>query len=158
VKVATQESTAQHADQWDHREVEAIEHLVNTLDIVGLGFTSRTFGADPAHAALVMNAQTVDLFAIRGTSHEACIKHSKQFLLSPRRRTLLISRDRDNNPWRRRFGSFLEPEPPKLDIEQKFTDPSSGLLHLGYRQLLDIFQQSHAVGALQGAISAELAV
>ena len=146
-----------HADKWDGAEADALEHLVHTLDIVSLGFATPIVGADPAHATVVMNNQTVDLLAIRGASHEDCINHSKRFLPLPRRQFLLISRDHDNNPWRQRFGSFLQPESPQLGHERKITDPASGSLHLGYRRLLEIFQQSPTAVGVQGAINAELA-
>jgi hypothetical protein len=156
VKLAAQESKAKDADEWDRLEVEAIEHLVHTLDIVGLGFSPLAIGADPAHAAVVMNNQSVDILAVRGYSHELCLEHSKNLLPQPGRQVLLISRDRDNNSWLKKFGSFLDPESAKLDQEQNITDPNSGLLHLGYRNLLDIFQQAGTVAAAQGAIDAAL--
>ena len=74
----------------------------------------------------------------------------------PRRQMLLVSRDRDNNPWLRRFGSFLQPKSTNLGEDHKITDPASGLLHLGYRDLLDIFQQTTTVTAVPGAIDAKL--
>jgi len=156
VELAARESIAKHADEWDRAEVEALEHLVHTLNIIGLGFAPLTVGTDPAHATVVMNNQTIDLLAIRGGSHEDCIEHSKKFLPLPRRQVLLISRDRDNNPWRQRFGSFLRTASPLLDQERDITDTDSGSLHLGYRKLLDIFQQSTTATAVQGAINAEL--
>jgi hypothetical protein len=156
VKLAAQESTAKNADEWDRVEIDAVEHLVNTLDIVSLGTPPPTVAADPAHATVDMGNQTIDLLAIRGASHQACIEHSKTFLPLPRRKSLLISRDKDNNPWSRRFGNFLDPESAQLGKEQKFTDPNSGSLHLGYRKLLDIFQTSATADAVQGAIYAEL--
>jgi len=157
VKMAATDSTAEDADGWDQAEAEALEHLVHTLDIIGIGFTNTMVGADPAHAAVVMNNQTVDILAIRGYSHEGCIEHSKRFLPLPRRQVLLVSRDHDNNPWSRRFGNFLHPESQHSSQERKITDPTSGSLHLGYRNLLDIFQQATTVTAVQGAIDAALA-
>jgi hypothetical protein len=39
VKLAAQESKKENAsDDWDRIESEALEHLVHTLEIVGLGF------------------------------------------------------------------------------------------------------------------------
>ena len=157
VKLAAQESTAKNADDWDRTETEAIEHLVHTLDIVALGSPPPSVAADPAHATVMMDSQTIDLLAIRGTSHQACIQHSRAFLPLPRRKSLLISRDKDNNPWSQRFGSFLEPETARLGQEQKFTDPASGSLHLGYRRLIEIFQTAATANAVQGALNAELA-
>jgi hypothetical protein len=157
VKMAAQESTSDDVDEWDNIESEALKHLIHTLDIVGIGFPSPTVGTDPAHATVVMNNQTVDLLAIRGMSHEACIEHSRMFLGRPRRQVLLISRDRDNNDWRQKFSSFLQTETTQLGQEQDITDPASVSLHLGYRKLLDIFRQSTTEAILQGAINAELA-
>jgi len=157
VKVAATESQADHADDWDRTEAEAVEHLVHTLDIIALGFPQPTIGADPAHATVVMNGQIVDLLAIRGNTHEACIEHSKGFLSLPLRQILLISRDRDNTHWLRNFGTFLRPNSARLGEERNFTDPTGGWLHLGYHRLLDIFRNSATAAAVQGAINAELA-
>jgi hypothetical protein len=156
VKLAAQESNAKHADDWDQTESHALEHLVHTLDIVCLGSSPPTVGTDSSHASVVMNNQTVDLLAIRGESHEECLKHSQNLLPMPRRQVLLVSRDPDNNPWPRRFGSFLQPQSPHLGQERNITDPASGLLHIGYRNLLNIFQQTTTVDAVPGAIDAEL--
>ena len=158
VKLAAKESNPDHdADDWDRTEAEAVEHLVHTLDIIGLGFPQTTVGADPAHATVVMNNQMVDMLAIRGNTHEACIEHSKGFLPQPRRQVLLISRDRDNTHWPRTFGSFLQPKGVQFGEERNFTDPNSGWLHLGYHKLLDIFRNSATAAAVQEGINAELA-
>jgi hypothetical protein len=131
VKLAAQESKAKHADDWSQTESHALEHLVHTLDIVCLGSSPPTVGGDSAHASVVMNSQAVDLLAIRGASHEDCLKYCQGLLSPPRRQTLLVSRDPDNNPWLRRLGSFLQPESQHLGQERKITDPANGLLHLG---------------------------
>lgn len=156
VNMAT-DSPSREPDAWEKPEVEAVENLVHTLDIVSLGFGPANLAADPAHATVAMNGKAVDLLAIRGPSHESCLKHSKNFLPLPRRQMLLVSRDRDNNPWRKEFGSFLSTQAAQLGGEPDITDPASGLLHLGYRRLLDIFQQSATPDQVRGAISAELA-
>jgi hypothetical protein len=157
VKLAAQESKAKHADDWDQIESQALEHLVHTLDIVCLGSSPPTVCDESAHASVVMNSQAVDLVAIRGESHEDCLKYSQRLLPPRRLQTLLVSRDPDNNPWLQRFGSFLQLESPHLGQERNITDPASGLLHLGYRNLLNIFQQTTTVAAVPGAIDAELA-
>src|SRR5262249_28436805 len=135
----------------------ALVHLVHTLDIVSLGCPAPTVGSDSVHASVVLNSQMVDLVAVRGESHEECLKHSRGLVPMPRRQMLLVSRDPDNNRWLKRFGSFLQPETAHLGQEPKITDPASGLLHLGYRNLLDIFQQTATATAVPGAINAALA-
>lgn len=157
VKLAAQQSNAPHADDWDRTEADAVEHLVHTLDIIGLGFPHPIVGADPAHATAIMNGQMVDILAIRGETHERCVEHSQAFVPSPRRQFLLVSRDRDNTPWRRKFGSIMETEPQQLGQERRFADPMGGSLHLGYEKLLDIFRTAATPAVVQGAINAELA-
>ncbi len=154
VKLATQQTKAKHADQWEQAECQAVEHLVHTLDILSIGSNPPAVGAGSTHATITLNNQTVDLIAIRGESHEACLTYGLPSL--SRRQCVLVSRDPDNNPWSKRFGSFLQPETPRLGAEPNITDPASGLLHLGYRNLLDIFQHTATVGAVAGAIDAEL--
>jgi hypothetical protein len=156
VKLAAASSQAKHADEWDRIEADALEHLVHTLTIVGLGFQNPTVGSEPAHATIIMNHQVVDLLAIRGDTHEACVEHSKSFLPFPRRQTLLVSRDRDNNAWRDNFGSFLEKKSQQLGQERRITEPLGGFLHLGYRRLLDIFLNSPTSVTVQAEINAEL--
>ena len=156
VQLAVQGSNAKHADDWDQTESHALEHLVHTLDIVCLGSSPPTVDADSSHASVVMNSQAVDLLAIRGKSHEECLTYSRTLTPMPRRQVLLVSRDPDNNPWLRRFGSFLQPHNLQLGQERRITDPASGLLHLGYRNLLNIFQQATTVDAVSGAINDEL--
>jgi hypothetical protein len=157
VKLAASESKAKHPDQWDDTEGIAVEHLVHTLDIIGLGFPNPAVGADDAHATALVKGRKIDLLAIRGETHEKCIEHSKTFLPLPRRQVLLVSRDRDNTPWRKRFGSYLTPDTPQLGQEAKITEPQNASLHLGYERLLHIFRTSPTSAAVNGAINAELA-
>ena len=142
-----------NADTWSHHETQALEHLVHTLDIFGIGLTSPTLDTDSAHATITLGENKIDLMAIRGSSHESCIKHSKQFFPQTRRRVLLISRDPDNNLWDKRFGNFLQTERTQIDKERNITDPSSGFHHLGYRTLLDIFQLSTTPDTANGKIN-----
>jgi hypothetical protein len=156
IKLAVQESPVGDADEWDATESQALRHVVHTLDIVALGFPSPVVGADPAHAMVQIDNKAVDLLAIRGTSHEGCIEHSKLFLTSPQRQVLLISRDPDNTRWQQRFRSFLQPTTPQVGQERNITDPTSGSLHLGYQNLLEIFRNSTVPTAVTGGINAEL--
>jgi len=157
IRLAAQESKTQNADDWDSTESEALEHLVHTLDIIGVGFSPPTVGVDPAHATVPITNKVVDILAIRGSSHEQCIAHSRTFLTNPQRQVILVSRDPDNTAWDKRFGSFLRPETPQLGDERNITDPASGSLHLGYQNLLGIYRQSATPADLGGGIGAELA-
>jgi hypothetical protein len=157
VKLAAQGSAVEHADEWNTVESEALLHLVHALDILGISLPQATVGVDPAHAVITIQNQPVDLIAIRGLTHEACIDHSKTFVGSPQRQTLLVSRDYNNVKWHHKFGSFLEPVIAQPGQERKITDPASGTLHLGYQNLLEIFLASATAAELGDGINAELA-
>ena len=156
-QVATGELKDKHADEWGDTEAKSVEHLIHTLNIIGLGFPNPKVGVEPAHATIVINHQFIDLLAIRGNTHKACIEHSKNFHPLPRRQVLLVSMDRENSPWRKKYGSFIENDKPLLGQERRITDPRGGFLHMGYRKLLDIFITSQTIADVQGAINAELA-
>lgn len=157
IRLASQESKSENADDWDSTESQALEHLVHTLDIIGVGFSPPTVGIGSAHASVAIMNKVVDIVAIRGSSHEQCIAHSTTFLTNPQRQVMLVSRDPDNTAWNKRFGSFLLPETPRLGDERDITDPASGSLHLGYQNLLGIYRQSATPASLGGGIGAELA-
>lgn len=157
IRLASSASKDKDADKWDNPETEALEHLVHTLTIFNVGLASPKTATDSPHATITLSGEVIDLVAIRGSSHEGCVEHSKQFLPMTRRRVLLVSRDRDNNTWDKRFGNFMEVEQPQLNQERNITTPASGLLHLGYRTLLDIFRQSPTQDAANGEINASLA-
>lgn len=157
IQLATCQAQERNADEWDKLEAAALEHLMHALDILGVGYPTPAIGTEPSHAVVTVNGQPIDLLAIRGDTHEACIEHSKKFLPLPHRAVLLLSRDRDNTPWQRKFGSILEPEPARISEERNITDPQAGSLHLGYARLLEIFRGAATPAEVQGAINAELA-
>ena len=156
VQMATQNSKAKNADDWAEKEIEAIEHLLDTLDIIRVGEFDPIVGETPPHATIIINGEPIDLLTIRGDSHEACAEHSKKHVRFPRRRSLLISRDKDNNSCLDTFGSMLEPIKCDFSSEVKFTDSGNDTVQLGYRTLLDIIQKANTSGEVQETINAEL--
>jgi len=152
VKLAAEESKADHADDWGSVESLALQHVVHTLDIVAIGYPQLSVGPEGAHAAVSMNNNTIDLLAIRGASHERCIEHAKTFSIHPQRQRLLVSRDPDNTSWEPRFDSILETQKQRLGQDRNITDPASGSLHLTYQELLEIFRRSTTNAGVERAI------
>jgi hypothetical protein len=157
IKLAATDSKARHEDDWNHIEAAAVRHLVHTLDILGVGFPTLTLSPVPPHATAWIDDKAVDVLAIRGATHEACIEHSKELSLNPQHQLLLISRDADNTRWHQKFGSFLQVQMPALGEEPKITDPTSCRLHLGYQNLFEIFAHAATGADIEGGIRAELA-
>ena len=156
VTLAAQQSSAKNADEWSDFEANALEHLIHTLDILTLGNNAPSINHEKAHAKVNLNGQGIDVVAIRGESHQSCYQHSEKYFGMPRRQTLLVTRDRDNNFSQKKHGSILRTTNTTLGQEAKITDPASNLLQIGYRNLLDIFQQSINTGTIPGAINAWL--
>jgi hypothetical protein len=112
--------------------------------------------ANRGHAAFTINDQTIDLVAVRGKSHRDCSEHLKDFTGSARRKVLLVSRDRDNNPLGKTDKSFLRSS-ASLAQDQKITDPDSGKIHIDYHTLLQLFRDCPTTAAMLGELNAKLA-
>ena len=157
VRLSAQESTTDNPDDWANKETDGFQHVVHTLDIVGVTPALQAIGVELVHAATVLNGKQVDVVAICGTSHEECVEHLKSRLLeNQRRQVLLVSRDMDNTSWCPKFTSILEPAAPRPGDERKFTDPAGGSLHIGYQDLLLIFQRANDAADIAKRINAKL--
>ena len=156
VKLATTDSDAQNADQWDRLERAAVHHLIHTLSIVGLSSEEFVVDGSSVHARLTIRGWNVDLIAVRGQTHEHCLKHFNKQLPIGRQLVVVVSRDPDNNPWLKRFGSILEPRVNDRTSERNITDPKSSVRQLGYRDLLDIFQHSCTIAEAREKLYAKL--
>ena len=157
VTLSAQESTTDNPDDWAQKEMDGVQHVVHTLDILGVVLALRTIGVKPVHAATVLDGQQVDVVAIYGTSHEECVEHLQSVLLrNQRRQLLLVSRDTDNISWYRKFTSILEPVAPRPGDDRKFTDPAGSSLHIGYQDLLSIFRGAIDAADIANGINAKL--
>ena len=156
VTLATPESS-DNPDDWDDIAMAGLQHIVNTVDIVSVGADLGTIGIDQVHATIVLGGQQIDIVAIHGSSHEACVQHlhSMRFR-NQRRHLLLVSRDPDNRNWYPKYASFLDQEAPKIDSDREFTDPMRASFHIGYQNLLSIFEQATSTNQIVEAINAEL--
>ena len=158
VKLSAQESKpGDSVDDWANKETDGLQHVVHTLDIVGITPALQTIGIEPVHAATVLDGQQVDVVAIRGTSHDKCVEHLKSvWLRNQRRQLLLVSRDTDNMNWYPKFTSILEPVAPRPADDRKFTDPAGASLHIGYGDLLSIFERANGADDIARGINATL--
>jgi hypothetical protein len=158
VNLATQDSNAKHADEWDSPESTALGHVVHTLDILTVAFAPAvpTIVGEPVHASIEFGNQVMDLIAVRGSSHEECTAHITELKPPRRRPVLVVSRDHDNTKWAKKLGSFLQPLAQPGE-EPRITDPSSGMFHLGYQNLLDPFLVAQNAADFAAQVYAELA-
>lgn len=143
-----------YPDDWDADEHCALEHLMHTLQIFATGLANPHVQGQPAHAQITLGTETIDVLAVIGKTHEDCYEHVKNNLPASRRPVALVSRDHDNNPRNKRFGSILDTSTEEAHGERKFTDPASAVRQVGYRALLDAFQAAATQHDMNGALHA----
>jgi hypothetical protein len=141
-------------DDWDVDEHCALEHLMHTLQIFATGLANPHVQGQPAHAQITLGTETIDVLAVIGKSHEDCYEHVKNNLPASRRPVALVSRDHNNNPRNKRFRSILDTSTEAVHGERKFTDPTSAVRQVGYRELLDAFQETATQHDMNGALHA----
>lgn len=155
ITLATSDTSEANPDEWGLAQRAALKHVVHTLEILNLAFSGTPNDASPAHGLLTVDERTVDLAAVYGVSHQACLEHTRKMTPRRRRQSLLVSRDPDNTGWNKRFGSYLEAGSPQLGADVDITDPSSASLHVAYQDLLEILQLSDSADDLKSRIYAK---
>ncbi|MGO4660074.1 hypothetical protein AB4Z34_35745 [Ensifer sp. 2YAB10] len=99
---------------------------------------------------------SVEVIAVLGASHEDCDKHVLNCLPAHRGQLVVVSRDEDNNSWDPRFKSIYDQIPDEPSTEAKFTQPTSAIIRVGYRDMLDAYRNSANEVELKEALDAKL--
>lgn len=150
-------ATEHDADAWDADERDALSHVVHTLDLLAMCGEAAASDQDPGHATVSVGGKTLDLLAVRGKTHDQCHKYAKaKFTPNTRRQTILITRDRDNSPRKRRSGNILQANEPKLGDERKITDPDSAIIHVDYQGLVAAFIDAATIEELSQKVAAHV--
>jgi hypothetical protein len=139
VSLAAANSNAKNADDWGDLESAALETVVHTMDIIRIAFPNFKVTDTKAHATFVRDGKGVDLLAVRGHSHEACVKHASAYIAPQRKQVLVVSRDSDNNRLAGRVRKFLLPNAAKLGDETKITEPEAARVHIGYQDIFTAY-------------------
>jgi hypothetical protein len=140
-------------DLWEGAEQAAVEHIVHTLDILRTAFAPIDIGGSEAHATVRMREHDVEVVAVHGKSHDDCLRHTETLFPSRGNKMLVVSRDRDNNEFLRKFGSILNAK-TDLQDEAKFTDPALNKVIVGYRSLLSSYRNSQTRQQLEESLYA----
>ena len=158
IRLSAQNSKTDNPDAWEGPEREGLETLLDALSILGLAYELSVTDATNGHAKMSVAGQAMDVVTVRGDSHAECAKHLRMsFVPLPRRRALLVSRDPENNEHRREYDSFLKVRENSAADEPRITEPDSGLLHVGYRQLYVAYRDSHSRDTLRDRLDGEFA-
>src|SRR5207245_494984 len=107
-----------------------------------------------AHAAATLRQRPMDVLAVSGPSHEACLEHIElRFVPAARRQILIVTRDPHNAPRLKKQGSILRPiTRPTLGDEPSITDTNSSKMHVAFRDLMDSYIAAPTVDSLEEAL------
>jgi hypothetical protein len=154
--LAVVESAAKHPDEWDQPELNSLRHVVETLDIFGLGYASLNAAITTVHANLEIQSKPIDLVAVCGKSHEACIKHTERMVPKLRRHLIIVSRDRDNTSLSGQRTNILTAKRSTLNTKINYTDASTARVYIGFGDVLEHFLTSNNPAELEAALRANL--
>jgi len=143
-------------DEWTAVESDAVMHLLHTFSIFDVAQYPATFHGTGAQATVMKGETSLEVIAIRGGSHEDCDKHVLDCLPEHKGQLLIVSRDEDNNRWDPRFKSIFDQVPVESSTEAKITQPTSAIIRIGYRNVLDAYQNATNENELKDALDAEL--
>lgn len=144
------------ADEWQVGERDAVQHLLHTFSILEVGQYPATFHGNGAQATIMNDETNFEVIAVMGASHEDCDKHVLNRLPMHRGQLVIVSRDEDNNLWDPRFKSIYDQVPDEPSTEAKFTEPSSAIIRVGYRYVLDAYRNAANEAELKEALDAKL--
>ncbi len=151
-------SVAAHSiDEWASAERVALTHIVHTLNLLAAATQVDNIGAGAAHALMTLDGSQLEIAAVVGVSHEACLKHVEACCDSSAQQVLLVSRDTDNTPRHWFDRSFLDNTATELGAETLITEPASRIAHIGYHDLTQIIIKATDRDALVREINARLA-
>ena len=142
------------ADEWCTPERDGLAHLVHSMSLLRVCADECEVAGVDVHGSLAIRNVEIDVVAIRGATHEECREHYRRELPGGRHPVLLVSRDRDNDDWFERFGSFLEPTEPSA--EHRFTEADRVSWHVGYSDLLDVVRGAESVVQARGRFDGTL--
>ena len=143
-------------DDWKDAEGHAVKHLLHTFSILDVAQYPPTFHGNGAQATIVKGEARLEVVAVLGVSHEECDKHVLSRMPAHRGQLVIVSRDEDNTSWDPRMRSIYDQVPDEPSTEAKFTQPTSAIIRVGYREVLDAYRQAANEAALTEALDAKL--
>jgi hypothetical protein len=132
--------------------------MVHTLDIVRIAFPNLDLAATEAHGTTTVKQQVVDVLAVRGEFHDACLAHANRIPRPARHKLLLVSRDHLNHKLHLKEGKLYSRSGMQPGHETNYTDVESGLTHIGFADLLETFESVTTRQELEESLSAKVAI
>lgn len=156
VKFASLTATKKTPDEWKGGECLAVQHLLHTFSIFDVAQYPAAFHGNGSQATIVKDEISLEVIAVMGGSHEDSDKHVLDCLPAHKGQLVVVSRDEDNTSWDPRLKSIFDQDHDEAPGEAKFTQPTSGIIRIGYRDLLDAYRNAANENELKEALDAKL--
>ena len=142
-------------DKWADAECKAVDHVLNSLSILGAAGMAISVHAASAHATVSREQAEMEMVAVLANGHEDADKHVRDMAPRHRGRLLVVSRDAENTLWGKEFGSIFDKFSGATE-EVNITDPESAIVRIGYQNLLQAYRTAQAPADVLGVIDAAL--
>lgn len=142
-------------DEWGTPEENALEHMISTLAIVGLGWGPLDLHGCLFHGLVSTMPQRVELLAVRANTYEGCAKAVTAHVGEPRSKTVVVCRDAANSLFLPEFVSQFT-QPVLHDPGQELLNADAGVSYKGYQDILTSYIKSQTKVALRGALDEHL--
>jgi len=144
-----------YPDDWCSREREGLKDMLDVLSIFGASGYRLGIRTSLGHATL--DDQDVTILAVRGESHDDCLRHVRDNYKAELRGPLLVvSRDVDNLPLVVRDGNVIDVSRRETAGEYRFTDRLSAVRRIRFQDLELACLSSGNVNALRETVGAML--
>ena len=143
--------TSRDPDTWEGNQSNAVKHVLHTFSILDVARYPATFHGKGAQATIMKGDASLEVVAVIGLNHEECDKHVMDQLPDHRGQLLVISRDEDNTSWDPRMRTLFD-QAAEMTSECNFTDPTSAVIRVGYRDVLNAYSDAANPAALKDAI------
>jgi hypothetical protein len=141
-------------DFWDSPQKEALETLMNTLDIIRIGYAPINVLGESSHCNFSSETGPVDVVVVRGESHEEFEDHVlKRVFPKARHRLLLVTRDKNNRQRRKRDHKITQVS-GSTGEGVKITEQA--IIRLGFADVQDCFEAATTIAEARGALDAKL--
>lgn len=156
VRFASLTASKRSHDEWAFGEGQALKHLLHTFSIFSVAQYPPTFHGKGAQATILKGDSSLEVIAVLGASHEDCDRHVLERLPEHKGKLVLVSRDEDNTSWDPRLRSIYDQVSDDPSEEAKITQPTSAVVRLGYRDLLEAYRSAANETDLKDALDAKL--
>lgn len=136
IQLATGHEPNKGADTWDSLELDGLNLICNTIDLLSCAGETIEKSNNTTHGTVTIGGAKTEIVALKGKTHEECLDRAAFIALDSR--VLLVTTDPYHSVWKKEFGSYLDDDVP-VGAEERITFPADLKRSLGLQNLISIY-------------------